>query len=137
MNELEMSTLPEEPAGDVFPQAAVGTEELAMRNESSHTLMVFLLGAVAGGVTALLFAPTSGRELRDKIGEGANKARDSALESAKQARVKATETYEAGTERARELKDSAKENAEVHVKAVKQAVKKGKAAYDKELAKAH
>jgi len=137
MNELEMSTLPDEPEREIYPQAEIGTEELAMRNDSSHTLMAFLLGAVAGGVTALLLAPTSGRELRDKIGEGANKARDQALDAAKQARVKATETYEAGTERARELKDSAKENAEVHVKAVKEAVKKGKAAYDKELAKAH
>jgi gas vesicle protein len=106
-----------------------------MSNERSTSLLAFLLGAVTGSVAALLLAPTSGRELREKIGDGAQKTRDTAIETARHAGEKVTAKYEEATERAREMATGAKESAESHGKAVKEAVKEGKAAYDRELAK--
>ncbi len=120
-----------------IPQTASDTQgkEIEMSNDGSSTLLAFLLGAVTGGVAALLLAPTSGRELRQKMGEGAEKARATALESARQASQKVTEKYEETTERARELVTGAKEGAEFRGKAVKEAFKEGKAAYERELGK--
>ena len=106
-----------------------------MSNEKSHTLMAFMLGAVAGGVAALLLAPASGRELREKIGEGAEKVRATTLDTAHQAGEKVTQKYGETTEKARELAASVRESADAHGKAVKEALKEGKSAYDRELAK--
>lgn len=106
-----------------------------MSQQGSNTVMAFLLGAAVGGITALLLAPSSGRELREKIGEGADKARTRAIETAREAREKVTEKYGEGTEKAREVAASLRESAESHGTAVKEAFKEGKAAYDRELAK--
>ena len=46
----------------------------------------FLLGAVAGAVTALLAAPAKGEETRDVLGKKAREGRDMANEAAKQGR---------------------------------------------------
>lgn len=46
----------------------------------------FLLGAVAGAVTALLAAPATGEETRDVLGKKAREGRDKANEAAKQGR---------------------------------------------------
>lgn len=42
----------------------------------STTAIAFLIGAVAGGLTALLFAPKSGAEMRGQIKRGARNMRD-------------------------------------------------------------
>lgn len=106
-----------------------------MSNDSSTSLVAFLLGAVTGGIAALLLAPTSGRELREKIGEGAQSARTTAVDTARQTREKVTEKYGEGTEKARELAANAREGAESRGKAVKEAFKEGKAVYERELSK--
>jgi len=41
-----------------------------MNRETGNVLLGFLVGAVAGGVAALLFAPGSGSETRQKIADG-------------------------------------------------------------------
>lgn len=123
-------------AGTPQHQAGIEEKELEMGNDTSNTLMAFLLGAATGGIAALLLAPSSGRELREKIGEGAEKTRTTAIETARQAGEKVSAKYDEATERAREMATGAKESAETHGKAVKEAVKEGKAAYDRELAKA-
>ena len=46
----------------------------------------FLLGAVAGAVTALLAAPATGEETRDVLGKKAREGRDRASKAAKQGR---------------------------------------------------
>lgn len=123
-------------AGGPQHQAGIEEKESAMGNNTSNTLMAFLLGAATGGIATLLLAPTSGRELREKLGEGAEKTRAATIDAARQAGEKATAKYEEATERAREVATGARESAEAHGKAVKEAVKEGKAAYDRELAKA-
>ena len=49
-------------------------------------IAAFLLGAVAGAVTALLAAPATGEETRDVLGKKAREGREKANEAAKQGR---------------------------------------------------
>jgi len=46
-----------------------------------ETTLAFLLGAVTGAILGLLFAPTSGRELREKISTSAAKTGEKIKES--------------------------------------------------------
>jgi len=48
---------------------------------AGSVLLAFLLGAVGGAVVALLYAPTSGRETREYLGEKAREGRDRAAEA--------------------------------------------------------
>jgi len=45
-------------------------------------LLAFLLGAVSGAAVAMLYAPASGRETREYLGERAREGRDRATEIA-------------------------------------------------------
>lgn len=47
-----------------------------MNRETSNVLLGFLVGAVAGGVAALLFAPSAGRDTRQKIVDGLGRTRE-------------------------------------------------------------
>jgi len=49
-------------------------------------LLAFLLGAVSGAAVALLYAPQTGRETRDYLGEKADEARRRAAEAAAKGR---------------------------------------------------
>ena len=49
-------------------------------------LLAFILGAVSGAALALLYAPASGRETRDYLGERAAEARAKAAEAAAKGR---------------------------------------------------
>jgi gas vesicle protein len=60
------------------------------RDEFGAFLVGFLVGAVAGGVTALLLAPQSGEETRALIGERSIELRDKAVETSKQAYTQAS-----------------------------------------------
>ncbi len=54
-----------------------------MNNESgikTNQLVPFILGGITGGILALLFAPCSGKELRQRINSGANDLVKSARE---------------------------------------------------------
>lgn len=45
-------------------------------NNTSRTLVTLVAGAVAGAVTALLLAPASGEETRQRISDASKKARN-------------------------------------------------------------
>lgn len=82
-----------------------------MKKETSNVAIAFLLGLVAGGVTALLLAPYSGKETREKLKDGLKKAKEKALE-----------TFE-----------ETKEAAKAHKEALKTAFEEGKEVYKKAL----
>lgn len=63
-----------------------------------------IVGGVVGGVTALLFAPKSGRELRQDIADGAKQATEKTQQIAQQIGDKTSDWVEA----AREKKDGLK-----------------------------
>ena len=49
-------------------------------------MLAFLIGAVSGAVVALLYAPATGRETREFLGEKAREGRDRATEAAEKGR---------------------------------------------------
>jgi gas vesicle protein len=79
-------------------------------------LLAFLLGAVAGAAVALLYAPATGRETRDFLGEKAREGRDRAADAAAKGREmlnQGRETLTTAIERGREAYQQARsrENA--------------------------
>lgn len=98
-----------------------------MRDEgysSGSVLLSFLLGGVVGAGLALLFAPQSGRETRQKIRDLADEAKEKSTEYVKQAKEKATSLVEEGKGYYDEKKSI-----------LKSAVEAGKEAYEKEKEK--
>lgn len=79
-------------------------------------LLAFLLGAVSGAALALLYAPATGRDTREFLGEKARQGRDRAAEAAQKGRQvlnQGRETLSSAIERGREAYQQARsrENA--------------------------
>ncbi len=78
-------------------------------------LLAFILGAVSGAAVALLYAPATGRETREFLGERADEARAKAAEAAQRGRdafSQGRETIAGAIERGREAYQQARrENA--------------------------
>jgi gas vesicle protein len=74
-------------------------------------LLAFILGAVSGAAVALLYAPQSGRETRELLGEKANEARARAAEAAARSReaiAQGRETLTTAIDRGREAYQQAR-----------------------------
>jgi gas vesicle protein len=87
---------------------------MTMNRETSNVLLGFLVGAVAGGVAALMFAPSSGKETRQKIVDGLGRTRD-----------KACTEYEHALEYAKTQKEALKEGFVEGKEAYKRVAGKG------------
>ena len=79
-------------------------------------LLAFILGAVSGAALALLYAPATGRETREFLGEKARESRDRAAEATergRQALNQSRDTLTSAIERGREAYQQARarENA--------------------------
>jgi gas vesicle protein len=59
-------------------------------------LLAFILGAVSGAAVALLYAPASGRETREYLGDKAAEARARAAEAAARSREALTDAASKG-----------------------------------------
>ena len=58
-----------------------------MANDNSGSVMVaFVIGALTGAAVAILFAPASGEETREFLGQKAREGRDKAREAVDQGR---------------------------------------------------
>jgi gas vesicle protein len=106
-----------------------------MSHDTKDTALAFLLGVVAGGVTALLLAPDRGTETRRRIREG---ARDVYRRSGD----RITEAKGSLGERAHDLAGSARSRvdhltqvAKSQASAVREAVAEGKEAYRREVSR--
>jgi len=76
-------------------------------------LLAFLLGAVSGAALALLYAPATGRETREYIGDKAAEARAKAAEAAAKGREalnQGRETLTTAIERGREAYEQARKD---------------------------
>jgi gas vesicle protein len=51
---------------------------------SGNVMLAFMVGAITGAAVALLFAPASGDETREYLGQKAREGRDRAREAAEQ-----------------------------------------------------
>src|SRR5437764_1604753 len=92
-------------------------------------LTYFVIGATVGAVVALLFAPKSGRELREDLADATRKGVDRARETGTQLSAKAGEYYDAASARAGELAASAGEVVERRGERFSAAVDAGRQAY--------
>ena len=78
---------------------------------AGSVLLAFLVGAVAGAAVALLFAPATGRETREYLGDRAREGREKAAEVAergRQAVQQGRETIVSAIERGREAYQQAR-----------------------------
>jgi gas vesicle protein len=78
---------------------------------AGNILLGFILGAVSGAALALLYAPASGRETRERLAERAEEARAKAAEAAAKGRdvlAQGRETLTTAIERGREAYQQAR-----------------------------
>lgn len=96
-----------------------------MRDEGGYgagsMFFSFILGGIVGAAIALLLAPGSGSETRQRIKEFAEDAKDKVKDYTKDAKGKVTSTIDKGRELYEEKKS-----------AIAKAVEAGKEAYEKE-----
>src|SRR5918998_4452897 len=105
--------------------------ERARRRDADMGTQVacFALGATVGAILALLFAPKSGRELREDIADATRKGVDRARETGSQLSARAGEYYETATTRAGELAQSARDAVSRRGELVNSAIEAGRQAY--------
>jgi gas vesicle protein len=87
-------------------------------------ILSFFLGGLVGAGVALLLAPKSGKETREKIKEFADEVKGKTEEYVEQARERATSALEKGKEVLEEKKS-----------VITKAIEAGKEAYEKEKGK--
>lgn len=78
---------------------------------AGSVLLAFILGAISGAAVALLYAPATGRETREFLGEKAREGRDRASEAAQKGRQvinQGRETLNTAIERGREAYQQAR-----------------------------
>jgi gas vesicle protein len=92
-------------------------------------LTCFAIGATVGAVVALLFAPKSGRELRQDVADATRKGVDRARETGSQLSTRAGEYYETASARAGELAQSARDAVSRRGELVNSAIEAGRQAY--------
>ena len=81
---------------------------------AGNILLAFLLGAVSGAAVALLYAPVTGRETREYLGEKAREGRERATvvaEKGRQVLNQGRDTLATAIERGREAYQQAQEKA--------------------------
>ena len=91
-----------------------------MPNYNNHSgggtvMLAFLVGAVAGAAAALLFAPASGEETREFLGQKAREGRAKALDAVDQGREvyrRQKEQLTTAVDRGREAFQQARERGE-------------------------
>jgi gas vesicle protein len=101
-------------------------------SDAGARIAYFAIGATLGAVVALLFAPKSGRELREDLADATRKGVDRARETGSQLSSRAGEYYETATSRAGELASGVRDAASRRGERLSAAVEAGKQAYREE-----
>jgi gas vesicle protein len=84
-------------------------------NQSNGVMLAFMVGAITGAAVALLFAPASGDETREYLGQKAREGRDKAREAADQSREfyeRHRESVTTAIDRGRDAYQQARERGE-------------------------
>ncbi|MFN0119489.1 MAG: YtxH domain-containing protein [Blastocatellia bacterium] len=76
---------------------------MAEDRNGNNSLLFFLIGAGIGAVTALLFAPKAGSELRSELADATKRGMDEARDRSRELGERATDYYQTGVERAADL----------------------------------
>lgn len=72
-------------------------------DRNNNSVLYFLIGAGIGAVTALLFAPKAGSELRSEIADATRRGMDQARDASRQVGERANDYYQTGVERAADI----------------------------------
>lgn len=100
-----------------------------MTNESrTMSAAHFLLGLAAGGAVALLMAPCSGRETRDKIKSGVDVGKSKLADGAEQIKHRSTALYE----QAEGAVEAGRNRLMDEMHRIESAIQAGRAAYRRE-----
>ncbi|HEX8284260.1 MAG TPA: YtxH domain-containing protein [Pyrinomonadaceae bacterium] len=104
------------------------------RDESDFgtQLACFAIGAGVGAMVALLFAPKSGRELREDLADATRKGVDRARETGTHLSTRAGEYYGTAASRAGELASGAREAVARRGERFTSAIEAGREAYREE-----
>ena len=94
-------------------------------------LLAFILGAVSGAALALLYAPASGRETRDYLGERAREGRDQVTSAANKAR----DFAEQGRQTVSSVIEKSRHTIDQGMETVSAAVEQGREAYQQAKAR--
>ena len=78
---------------------------MAAENDNTGKLIWFVAGAAIGASIALLYAPSSGEELRRKIGQTTDEGRNALIDTGKEFMDRGREMYEKGRKIADEAAD--------------------------------
>jgi gas vesicle protein len=112
------------------------------RDSGAAVLLSFLLGGITGAALALLYAPRSGRETREMLGERLREGADRGRELKDQALEKGRALKEQALGKGRAILDDASEYMEKQREALEErkdrfsaAVEAGRQAYREEKAK--
>jgi gas vesicle protein len=97
--------------------------------DAGARITYFAIGALLGAAAALLFAPKSGRELREDLADATRKGVDRARETGSQLTARAGEYYESASARAGELASGVRDAASRRGERLSAAVEAGKQAY--------
>src|SRR5215218_7083171 len=98
-------------------------------SDAAARLTYLAIGATIGAVVALLFAPKSGRELRQDVADATRKGVDRARETGTQLSARAGEYYETAASKAGELASSARDAASRRGELFGSAIEAGRQAY--------
>ena len=82
-----------------------------MANNKSDFLVGLLLGGALGAALALLYAPQSGNETREKLKQKGDEIKDKTTDSYEKARVRASEVGDTLKEKTTSLASTVKESA--------------------------
>jgi gas vesicle protein len=88
---------------------------MAQQGNGGGVLLAFIAGAIAGAAAALLFAPATGEETREFLGQRAREGKDRASEAARQGREmlnKQRDTLTTAFDRAREQFQATRESGQ-------------------------
>jgi gas vesicle protein len=88
---------------------------MAEQGNGGGMLVAFVAGAIAGAAVALIFAPATGEETREYLGQRAREGKDRAAEAARQGREilnKQRDNLTTAFDRAREQFQAARETGQ-------------------------
>jgi gas vesicle protein len=93
---------------------------------AGSVLLAFLVGTVAGAALALLYAPATGRETRELLGEKSREGREKAAALAEKGRQVINE----GREKAAELAEKSRQAINEGRETLTTAIERGREAYE-------
>jgi gas vesicle protein len=109
-----------------YPEDIRNLEGGCIMNKSGDFIAGLLVGGLIGAVIGILYAPKSGKETREELGQKADYLLTKAKEEYESAVEKSRKAYEEAVQRLKAVEETAREKAEEVEKTVEEIVGSGK-----------